>query len=177
MQVAYACGMAEENPEKEEPGQKARAEVSHRRARRHAKLQQLLKDHGGAAAVATETGIERTHLIALDRGRRGLGDTLAERLEDFYKLGRGWFDAPEASTDWPFKRVSLERVRSLEPDDLLRVEGRLAEALEWVEKAPASQHDASNDEDQAERDARIAARTLGFPGLSDAVVKKSKGSK
>lgn len=104
MQVAYAFNMEGE---------------SLRRARRRQKLEALLTEVGGAAQAEIDTGTPRTHFVALVKGRRGLGDDLAEKLEKVYGKPAGWFDAVEsAQAVWPFSIELQNQVLSMGPEDL-----------------------------------------------------------
>jgi phage repressor protein C with HTH and peptisase S24 domain len=84
MQVAYDKSM--EKPE------------SPRRARRRAKLMELLEENGGPAQVARESGTPKSHFSALASGSRGLGDDLAKKLEGIYQKPEGWFDSGASLT-------------------------------------------------------------------------------
>ncbi|MCT6721647.1 helix-turn-helix transcriptional regulator [Acidovorax sp. K2F] len=80
MQIAYAYWMEDmESP---------------RKRRRRLRLELLLRESGGAAQVARETGTPKSHFSALTSGSRGLGDVLAAKLEAVYAKPRGWFDLP-----------------------------------------------------------------------------------
>lgn len=68
---------------------------SHRRVRRKNKLTALILEVGGAAQLARESGTPKTHISAMLAGRRGLGDTLAGKLESLYAKPEGWFDADD----------------------------------------------------------------------------------
>lgn len=54
----------------------------------------LIDESGGAATVARESGTPASHLSAMLTGTRGLGDTLAGKLEKTYDKPTGWFDLP-----------------------------------------------------------------------------------
>lgn len=79
MQVAY-----DKNMEKVE---------SPRRARRRTRLDELVREVGSATQVARESGIPKSHISAMQAGRRGLGDELVGKLEQLYGKPQGWFDA------------------------------------------------------------------------------------
>lgn len=80
MQLAYACLMDDaETP---------------RKKRRRLRLELLLREFGGAAQVARETGTPKSHISAMTSGARGLGDALAAKLEGIYNKPEGWFDEP-----------------------------------------------------------------------------------
>ena len=64
-----------------------------RRARRRARLRELIDANGGQTQVALEIGTPKSHLSAMLSGKRGLGDELAEKLEKHYGKPPGWFDA------------------------------------------------------------------------------------
>lgn len=78
MQVAY-----DEKMEKVE---------SPRRLRRRTKLDELVSLVGSASKLALESGIPKSHISAMQAGRRGLGDDLAGKLEQLYNMPAGWFD-------------------------------------------------------------------------------------
>lgn len=88
MQVAYASRMEEtESP---------------RKKRRRLRLELLLKEFGGAAQVARESGTPKSHFSAMTSGARGVGDALAAKLEGLYDKPEGWFDLPiEGTVDSP----------------------------------------------------------------------------
>lgn len=65
---------------------------SPRRARRRIRLDELVLEVGSAAQIARECEIPKSHISAMQAGRRGLGDDLAKRLETRYKKPEGWFD-------------------------------------------------------------------------------------
>lgn len=109
MQVAYSSLMEGE---------------SLRRARRRKKLETLLKEIGGAAQAETDTGTPRTHFVALTKGRRGLGDDLAAKLESAYDKPAGWFDSDEADY-WPFSIDLQQKVLLLSDEELRKAENVL----------------------------------------------------
>ncbi|MFW2106405.1 hypothetical protein, partial [Acinetobacter guillouiae] len=57
---------------------------SPRRYRRRVKLDALVSQIGSAAKIARESGIPKSHISAMQAGRRGLGDELAGKLEQLY---------------------------------------------------------------------------------------------
>lgn len=67
---------------------------SPRRKRRRQRLELLLKEFGGAAQVARESGTPKSHFSAMVSSTRGLGDALAAKLEGLYNKPEGWFDLP-----------------------------------------------------------------------------------
>lgn len=90
----------------------------------------LIKEFGGPAAVAKVTGTVASHLTACAKGRRGIGDPLATKLEQGCKKPFGWMDYDERR--WPFKQVLPEAYEKLDPTvrTLIEgyVEGKIAEA-------------------------------------------------
>ena len=94
MQLAYPAGMGDE---------------SIRRARRREKLRALLKDNGGAAAVAREVSTPKSYFSAILAGDRGLGDDLAEKLEVYFALPPGWFDQEESAYWALLGRIATSR--------------------------------------------------------------------
>jgi plasmid maintenance system antidote protein VapI len=83
MQVAYAALM--KNP-------------SLRRQRRQAKLNAVVKDYpGGATQLAADIGTPKSHISAMQHGRRGVGDELAARIEEAAGQPPGWMDQAELS--------------------------------------------------------------------------------
>lgn len=92
MQDAYACVMEiddEDVPLVPDPDGE-----SPRKIRRRMKLSELLRENGGAAQVARESGTPKSHFSAILNGRRGVGDALAAKLESIYNKPDGWFDGP-----------------------------------------------------------------------------------
>lgn len=84
MQVAYAQIMER---------------TSLRRARRHAKLIEIVREYeGGATALAARIGTPKSHISAMQAGRRGVGDDLAERIEAAAGKPPGWMDRDEQDT-------------------------------------------------------------------------------
>lgn len=64
------------------------------RAIRRQRLAALVAEFGGPKALAEKTGTVDTHLIAIQQGRRDLGDKLAEKLEANAGKPFGWLDLP-----------------------------------------------------------------------------------
>lgn len=71
-----------------------KAPESPRRRLRRARLELLLAEFGGAAQVARESGTPKSHFSAMVNGTRGMGDSLAAKLEELYGKPQGWFDQP-----------------------------------------------------------------------------------
>lgn len=82
MQVAY-----DENMEKVK---------SPRRARRRSRLDELILYIGSAAQLARESGTTKSHISAMQAGKRGVGDEIAGKLEVLYGKPQGWFDAQDS---------------------------------------------------------------------------------
>lgn len=57
-------------------------------------LQQLVREHGGPKIVGEALGTPASHITAMTKGNRGVGDELADRLERVYHLDNGWLDQP-----------------------------------------------------------------------------------
>jgi len=86
---------------------------------RRLRLRELLKEFGGPKALARQTGSSETTLIAIEKGRKDIGDELATKLED--KCGKpfGWMDgglsdqaleialALDAIADPELKRIAM----------------------------------------------------------------------
>ena len=71
---------------------------SPRKIRRKERLIALLAMHGGATQVAIESGTPKSHISAMIKGSRGIGDKLAAKLEALYGKEPGWFDLPPSTT-------------------------------------------------------------------------------
>jgi len=85
MQVAYARGMDEPRPYRDY-------------RRRH--LSALIRRFGGPKALAAKLGATPdTHLIAIEQGRRQIGDDLASKLEDVAGMERGELDRRPVDVD------------------------------------------------------------------------------
>ncbi len=92
MQPAYAVGMSIS---------------STRHLRRQANLERLIEEVGGPTQLALLAETPKTHISALRRGSRGIGDGLAAKLEQACDKPPGWMDLepvlayPLASGDSP----------------------------------------------------------------------------
>ena len=163
MQVAYAQRMAGE---------------SLRRARRRANLEKLLKEIGGATKAETDTGTPRTHFVAMEKGRRGLGDALAAKLERAYGKPPGWFDQPEHTAIWPFSLELQDEVLNLPPEDLARLEDMTWNFLRRTR--PDELHYADDtaatpaQEDREERERDKARQLIAAPRDKPTPLRKSK---
>lgn len=124
MQGAYAYRMAPNDAEQ------TNEQVRPVRAARRVRLQDLLEEFGGPAAVAKKTGTVASHLTACEKGRRGIGDDLATKLERGCEKPFGWMDYDDRR--WPFRQVPTEAYEKLDPKvkTLIEgyVEGKIAEA-------------------------------------------------
>lgn len=88
MQPAYDAQMAED------------ADTSEWRAIRETRRQrllQLLEQAGGPKKLAEKADATDTHLTACAKGRRAIGDELANALERGMKKPRDWMDQPIAA--------------------------------------------------------------------------------
>ena len=94
MQVAY-----DEIMEKEE---------SPRRVRRRLRLGELVAA-GSAATIARESDIPKSHISAMLAGKRGLGDSIAKKLERQYGKPEGWFDSQDNHATGSIPPLSLNQ--------------------------------------------------------------------
>lgn len=62
------------------------------RVARHQRFMQLMKEVGGPAKLAELLQSSDTHLIAISKGRRNLGDALAAKIERVTGKPGGWLD-------------------------------------------------------------------------------------
>ena len=81
--------------------------------RRRRKLIDLANEHGGPAGIADDCGVSADAIDQVIKGTllppkrdgsrnpKGLGDDAARKIEDGYKLGRGWFDADDLQQTLP----------------------------------------------------------------------------
>lgn len=65
---------------------------------RKTRLAQLIAETGSATEVARQAGTGRSYLSQIigSKGKRNLGDLLAQRLEDAFGKPRGWMDSQES---------------------------------------------------------------------------------
>ena len=71
---------------------------------RHQRLLMLIKEHGSLAEINAKLGLDRTDATLYQiknksphhktKKPRAMGDELARRLEDAFKLPEGWMDTP-----------------------------------------------------------------------------------
>lgn len=107
IQAVYAQGMERDTP---------------RRARRREKLRALVGPNEGAqAALARGIDTPRSYISAILAGRRGIGDGLAARIEEFYEKPKGWMDSEDLPL-WPFSAELHARVMRLNGQELQRLE-------------------------------------------------------
>lgn len=82
------------------------------RQRRREKLRELLREFGGPKALAMTIGTKDTHLIAIEKGRRDVGDELASKLEEKTGKAYGWMDEPVAAeAHLPFRDLNAFEVQ------------------------------------------------------------------
>lgn len=77
MQLAYPATMTNGSP---------------RQTRRRENLRKLVEANGGQAQVALVLGTPKSHLSAILAGRRGVGDALAQKIEECFEKPAGWMD-------------------------------------------------------------------------------------
>lgn len=82
MQVAYARKVPKEKYQ------------GPRLARRQHWLKVLVSEHGGPAKVGAEIATPPSHVSAMIAGTRGVGDALADRIEEAFDKPNGWLDQP-----------------------------------------------------------------------------------
>lgn len=80
---------------------------SPRQLRRRENLRKLIEANGGQAQVALEIGTPKSHLSAILAGRRGVGDALAQKIEQHFDLPAGWFDEAGESASLSPELASL----------------------------------------------------------------------
>lgn len=104
-------------------------------ANRRARLQQLIQERaeGNQAKFGAQYGYARARigqfLSPSYNGGLSMGEGVVEKLEVACDLPDGWFDWPaDGSKDWPFKRVDEQKIRSLKPAELSKVEDSLLES-------------------------------------------------
>ena len=131
MQGAYAPTMEKES--------------SPRQQRRRARLAAFFRDVATAAEVAQEIGTPASYLSAILGGSRGLGDAVAAKIEKAYELGEGWFDAEEAP---PLSADLMEKVKSLQPEELKRLEG----VMRWHLGIPLASNPSASEANQQAKD-------------------------
>lgn len=98
---------------------------SPRQVRRREKLRALVgTDLGALAALGREVGTPRSHLSAILLGTRGIGDTLAAKLERHFEKPAGWFDLEDGAS-WPFSAELKSKVLALTDEELRDAENVL----------------------------------------------------
>jgi transcriptional regulator with XRE-family HTH domain len=137
MQLAYPAGMTNGSP---------------RQTRRRENLRTLIEQNGGQAQVALEIGTPKSHLSAILAGRRGVGDALAQKIEQHFALPPGWLDSNDADVLSPDVAELLADINTLPPKQrdwvlmTLREAVKLARetvtenALERDTRAPSDQN-------------------------------------
>lgn len=74
---------------------------------RQERLKELLAEFGGPKRLAEKASSTDTHLIAISKGRRNLGDELATKLEEAAGKHFGWMDLmPGLTSSIPFASLS-----------------------------------------------------------------------
>lgn len=100
MQLAYPPGMTNGSP---------------RQLRRRANLRTLVEQNGGQAQVAAEIGTPKSHLSAILAGRRGVGDALAQKIEQHFALPPGWMDSADGEALPPDFTELVADINTLPP--------------------------------------------------------------
>jgi hypothetical protein len=75
--------------------------TSGRHLRRQANLERLVAEFGGATALAVLAGTPKTHISAMQAGKRGMGDALAAKFERKCEKPAGWMDQDHAALSPP----------------------------------------------------------------------------
>lgn len=125
MQPAYASGVKISSP---------------RHLNRMRRLGELVEEAGGATALATKVGTPKTHISALLGGKRGIGDTLAAKLERKCDKPAGWMDqlAEAATGAGATVLVAREEPSTTEWDLLLELREMSAEDRRFIEQEAAA---------------------------------------
>jgi plasmid maintenance system antidote protein VapI len=92
---------------------------SARHLRRREKLQALVEEAKSASNLAALASTPKTHISALLKGNRGVGDELAAKLESVMEKPPGWMDAAD----------EVDQRRAALSDEALAV-GALFDSLE-----------------------------------------------
>lgn len=139
---------------------------SPRQTRRREKLRLLLgSDQGAQAALAREIGTPKSHLSAILAGRRGIGDALAAKIERHFEKPAGWLDEAIAER-WLFSTELYERVASLNPQELQRLETAMRVHLGMDLQMDVINRSLAKFEQQAGDDFRATRKDLGRGGSS-----------
>lgn len=91
------------------------------RQARAIRLQTLIDEAGSTTALADLSGTPKSHISAMVHGARGVGDALADKLEQVMNKPRGWMDSTQQTSpsdlDW---RTLAMLIADQCPDHLLR---------------------------------------------------------
>lgn len=96
---------------------------SARHLRRRERLDELVKEAGGASELARLAGTPKSHVSALQSGNRGIGDELAAKFEAVMEKAAGWMDEI-AAVDPKRVQLSEEAVALGQRYDKLDPEGQ-----------------------------------------------------
>lgn len=101
MQLAYSGGMTNGSP---------------RQVRRRENLRKLIGEEAGAQAqLALDIGTPKSHLSAILAGRRGVGDALAQKIEQHFALPPGWMDSADGEALPPDFTELVADINTLPP--------------------------------------------------------------
>lgn len=100
MQNAYSLAMGSNDHQAPRP---------YRETRRQ-RLRELLREAGGPSALMALTGVTDTHLTACEKGRRMIGDDMADSLETGMRKPRGWMDSPPGAEPLDAEALSVARL-------------------------------------------------------------------
>ena len=168
MQPAYAAWMDEE----------VGARLSQRKMRRAARLRALVQAEetrngkGAQGRIAAEAGIPKSHMSHLMSGVKGIGDVIADRLEEMYGYPNGWMDWPEAPQG---ASVLAFEHRSVSLADAI---GKIAEhigALDADEREIAAMHLRAIARDPENASKRVAAVDFLTRGLQGSQGRSASG--
>lgn len=81
-----------------------------RHQRRQANLAIVIKEAGGASALAALIGTPKSHISAMLSGARGMGDALAAKIERKTEREAGWMDEEHEQPDIVFSDGSTTTV-------------------------------------------------------------------
>lgn len=72
-------------------------------------LKVLVKEQGGPKNVGQAVGTPDTHITAMAKGNRGIGDEMADRLERRFGKENGWMDRPTDAEEKVIEEPSIEQ--------------------------------------------------------------------
>lgn len=131
MQLAYSGGMTNGSP---------------RQVRRRENLRKLIDANGGQAQVALEIGTPKSHLSAILAGRRGIGDALAQKIEENFGLPAGALDSAAEAIGEPEVAGMVAELGTLHPIQKRWVLLTLREALKVAREISVDGGSDANDD-------------------------------